>query len=375
MTRKFHAAAVQMDATPAPTEDRLHRAEQLVSQAAQQGAKLVALPELFNIGYEYSDDLYLRAERMDGITVTWMKRIASQQGVHLAGTLLIVDADHVYNRAVLAAPDGRMWTYDKNYPWAFERAYYRDGRTITVADTDLGRIGLMICWDYAHADLWQRYAGRVSLMLVMSCPPAIASTLRGAVEVDMQGAYFKGTPDPFGADLDAQAGWMGVPLIHASGSGHLKTQIPRARLAMLGMGVMGQPDLLGKARDASAMVFESDFYGKAKIVDGQGARLAEIIEAGDSVVVSEITVHDYPPTPEGEQPAFNMKRMAYWMSDTLTPFLMYPLYREGYRKRFGKSFAPIDASTRRWRWGLAAAFFVGTQMGGNKAVVKVERKK
>ncbi len=112
MSRKFKAAAVQMDATPAPTEDRLHRAEQLVNQAAQQGAQLVALTELFNTGYEYSDDLYLRAERMDGITVTWMKRAASQHGVHLAATLLIVDGDHVYNRAVLVAPDGRMWTYE-----------------------------------------------------------------------------------------------------------------------------------------------------------------------------------------------------------------------------------------------------------------------
>lgn len=375
MSRKFHAAAIQMDAAPAPTEDRLHRAEQLISQAAQQGAKLVALTELFNTGYEYSDDLYLRAERMDGITVTWMKRSASQYGVHLAGTLLIADGDHVYNRAVLVAPDGRLWTYDKNYPWAFERAYYRDGRTITVADTDLGRIGLMICWDYAHADLWQRYAGRVNLMLVMSCPPTLASGFSGAIEADMSKMYFKGTPDPFGADLDAQTGWLGVPLIHTSGSGHLKTKIPRAGQVLFGFALMGRFNLLSKLREAPDMVIESDYYHKAKIVDAQGKRLAEITTPGDSVVVSEITVNDYPPTPEGEQPAFNMKRLAYWMSDALTPFLMNPLYREGYRKRFGKNFAPIDASTKRWRWALAFAFFVGTQFGGNKAEVKIESKK
>lgn len=378
MSRKFYAAAIQMDAAPAPTEDRLHRADALVTQAASQGAKLIVLPELFNTGYEYSDDLYLRVERMDGPTVSWMKRAAAQHHAHIAASLLVVDGDHVYNRAVLIAPDGRTWTYDKNYPWAFERAYYRDGRTITIAETELGHIGLMICWDYAHADLWERYAGRVSALLLMSCPPAITSRFEAIMpdgqtqSVATARHFLTDEADPFGDDLNTHARWLGVPVIHAAGAGRFESKLPRARLSLAGFALMGQPALLTHLRDADDITLTSDFYAASKIINARGETLTQPQTAGDTVIVSEVIVNDYPPMPEGTQPPFNIKRMAYWVSDALTPMLMNPLYRKGYRGRFGKRFAPLDAATKRWRWALAAAFFIGMQMGKREVTIDVE---
>src|SRR5215510_7623216 len=174
-TRTIKVAAVQMDAAPAPLAERLSRAADLVAEAANGGAQLVVLPELFNTGYEYSDHNYALAERMDGETVTWMKAQAHQHSIHLAGSLMLLDQEDVYNTALLIAPDGRTWRYDKNYPFNWERAYFREGRQITVADTDLGKLGMMICWDSAHPEMWGRYAGKVDAMLIASCPPRLAS--------------------------------------------------------------------------------------------------------------------------------------------------------------------------------------------------------
>jgi len=171
MPQTLKIAAVQMMGTVAPTNQRLERAENLVKNAAEDGANLVVLPELFNTGYGYGEEIYEQTETIGGQTVTWMKTQAKKHQVHLCGTLLIKDHNHVFNTALLFAPDGRMWRYDKNYPFMWERAFFREGNNITIAETDIGTFGMMICWDSAHMNLWQQYAGRIDAMLIPSCPP------------------------------------------------------------------------------------------------------------------------------------------------------------------------------------------------------------
>ncbi len=91
MPNTVRFAAIQMDAQPVPTKVRLARAAALVAQAAQAGAQVVVLPEVFNTGYEYSDANYSRVEALNGPTVTWMKHMATQHNIYLAGTLLLLD--------------------------------------------------------------------------------------------------------------------------------------------------------------------------------------------------------------------------------------------------------------------------------------------
>src|SRR5262245_16030852 len=97
MSRTIKVATIQMDANPAPVDERLARAEKIVTEAQRSGAQLIILPELFNIGYRYSDENFSWAEPMDGTTGLWMKEIAARLKIHLAGTLLIAERGEVYN--------------------------------------------------------------------------------------------------------------------------------------------------------------------------------------------------------------------------------------------------------------------------------------
>ena len=159
-----------MDINPAPTIERLERAERWAVEAAQAGARLVVLPELFNTGYTYSDANYQLSEPMDGITAAWMKKTANQLGIHLAGSLLLRERDGIYNALLLFDPSGRSWRYDKNYPWAWERGYFRERRSVTVAHTELGDLGMMLCWDAGHLNLWKSYAGKVDMIVIAQLP-------------------------------------------------------------------------------------------------------------------------------------------------------------------------------------------------------------
>jgi len=363
-----------MNANPTPLTDRLARAERLVVAAAEAGAQLVALPELFNAGYAYRDENFHRAEPPDGPTATWMRATAARLDVHLAGTFLLLDHDDVYNALLLVAPDGRTWRYDKTYPWGWERAYFREGHRITVAETDLGRIGMMVCWDVAHPELWRRYAGRVDLMLVCSCPPDVSEAtyhLPGDVDltVDDLGPVMgltKGSArQVFGEVFNRQAAWLGVPAVSAGGSGRIRTEIPNGLGSVLSIAPTA-PCLIRHLPRARQLALSCEIAPACKVVDAGGQVLSALApEDGETFTLAPVTLPspDVRPTPEGPQPSPGISRLVYFVSDVLLPTLTVPVYRRGLRQARGADMAPVDVSTRRWRVLVAVSAAAGLLLG------------
>ncbi len=334
-----------MDVTPAPTADRLARADRLTTEAAQVGAGLVVLPELFNIGYAYTDDNYRLAELPGGPTATWMKETAARLNVHLAGSLLLLDRGEVYNSLLLVAPDGRVWRYDKNYPWGWERAYFRPAHRVTVAHTDLGAVGMMICWDASHRRLWRRYAGRVVLMIIASCPPDVSNPTfhfpnGDRLTFDDMGPAFarlKGSARRvFGDMIDQQAAWLGVPTVNTVGSGRVETPIPNGPGTILAFAALA-PWLVRYLSQADRVRMTCGMTPGCKVVDGSGQVVAEVSqERGEAFAIAEVGLADQRPRPCGPQPPSPVPRLAYLSSDLLLPALTAPLYRRGVRRVWGR---------------------------------------
>ncbi len=345
MGSKLRVAAIQLDCAPAPVTARLERAAGLITQAAEAGARLAVMPELFNTGYEYHPRNYALAEPIDGQTVTWMQAQAARHGLHLAGTLILLDGPDIYNAAVLAAPDGRLWRYAKHYVPFWERAYFRGGDAITVADTDLGRLGMLICWDQYHPDLWADYAGQVDAVLVMSCPGDVGtSDLHFPDGLRAKFLDLVGPPPPM-PDADESspteetpehpaAAWIGVPVIESSATGRIRTRLP-----LIETFFPGSP-LEGRASQAADMIMECGFPPATQIANGQGAVLARGSAIGDAIVLAEIDILDAAPTPPTAEPVFPIAAEMYQLSDEIVPAMMVPLYREGARRQWGTHMAP-----------------------------------
>jgi hypothetical protein len=382
MKRTLKIAAVQMDANPSPTADRLARADRLVTEAAKAGAQLVVLPELFNTGYSYSNANYRLAEPLNGPTAAWMEEATARLNVHLAGTLMLLDHDEVYNALLLFAPDGRMWRYDKNYPWGWERGYFRDGNRITVAETDLGNrgqptsVGMMICWDTAHPELWRRYAGRVDLMVICSCPPDVSNPTYHFPNGDMLTfddmgplmASMKGSARlVFDDTINQQTAWLGVPAVNTVGSGRIRTAIPNGPGTFLTF-LPAAPWLVRYLPQASEMQMSCDMTQGCKVVDASGQVLTELTqEQGETFTIAEVTLADERPRPRKPQPTSPVSFITYLSSDVLLPLLTVPTYRQGLRRAWGKEMAPVEASTRRWTillgLGAAVGFLLGVFWG------------
>ena len=357
MPRTLKVATAQMDAAPAPTADRLRRAALLVAQAAAQNARIIVLPELFNVGYEFNERNYALAEPIDGQTITWMKAMASQHDIHLVGTFMLRDGDDVFNSAFIVAPDGRTWRYDKIYPFAWERAYFREGHNITIADTELGKFGVLICWDAAHPDLWQRYAGHVDALLVPSCSPSVPDgqlVLPNGLRLDspLDGSPLAEDIHFQNKDIEDQARWLGVPVIASTGAGQFRTQLP-----------MPIPRFV---RDRTQVVLEAGYQRYAKIICPDGQVAARVEADGDGFAVAEVTLCDKPPRPALSQPAMRLPENVRTAVDVIGSTAMIPLYRQGLRREWGMRMAPLDLRTRIWAVTVAGAMLAGYLLGRRK---------
>ncbi len=345
MPKTIKVATAQMDATPAPLSERLERAEKIVTQAAQAGAQLIVLPELFNSGYAYSDDNYQLAESLNGATSTWMKIISARLGIHLAGTFMLLEHGEIYNTMLLFSPSGQMWRYDKNYPWAWERAYFRGRRGITVANTELGDLGLMICWDLGHRKLWKQYAGKADMIVIASCPPdGPNASFQFSTDEELDfgdlGSAMNSLKDTgkqiFGEMVNQQAKWLGVPAVNSGASGHVRTSVPKAN-ALLRSFSLFAPHILKLLPKAEQLQMSCDMIPSCKIVDAGGNILAERAPSdGEGFVLSEVTLADSKPMPTLPQPNPPLSRMASQLAlfnaDILIPAMVRSVYKKGLRK-------------------------------------------
>ena len=192
MTQAFTAAVVQM-VSGSDLAANLASAGRLIAQAAQAGARLVALPENFALlGRREQDKLAVAEPDGAGPIQDFLAAMAQRHGIHLiGGTIPLRGANPQRVRAacLLHGPDGRrLARYDKIHLFDVEVAdggeRYREsasiepGDQIVVVDTQLGRVGLAVCYDLRFPELFRALLARGAQILVL--PSAFTETTGAA---------------------------------------------------------------------------------------------------------------------------------------------------------------------------------------------------
>lgn len=154
--RKVKVAATQM-ACSWDRERNLAQAEQLIRKAADEGANIILIQELFETPYFCKDELqkhYDLAVPIDeNPAVRRFSELAAELGVVLPASVFERAGMAMYNTiAMIDAGGAVLGTYRKTHipdaPGYAEKYYFNPGDTgFNVWNTKYGRIGTLICWD------------------------------------------------------------------------------------------------------------------------------------------------------------------------------------------------------------------------------------
>ena len=145
-----------MSCSPSPVEN-LQKAVAMVEDAAQRGAEVVCLPELFQSQYFCQREdaaLFDLAETIPGPTTDTLAKVAKGKGVVIVAPLFERRAPGVYHNsaAIIDVTGEVVGLYRKMHipddPAYYEKFYFTPGDLgFRAFNTQVGRISTLICWD------------------------------------------------------------------------------------------------------------------------------------------------------------------------------------------------------------------------------------
>jgi predicted amidohydrolase len=163
--RRFRAAAVQTLARLGDFEHNIALATKYVEDAVRQGAELIVFPECMDTGYLFDSAGHCRelAETIaDGPFVTALSKLSRKHGVYIASGITEWDPakEKIFNTGIMFDRNGEVAChYHKQFLATHDQNWFSFGeRGCPVVDTDLGRIGLLICFDGRIPEIFRSMA-------------------------------------------------------------------------------------------------------------------------------------------------------------------------------------------------------------------------
>ena len=174
--RTFTVAACQLDSRNDKAAN-VETALSAIDHAADAGADLVSLPELFTF-LGPTDEILENAESIPGPTVDRLAELARERGVWIhAGSIYeratdgpAGDGDRAYNTTVLLDDAGEIVaTYRKLHLFdveigdevsVLESERVAPGEDVVAVETPFGTLGLAVCYDLRFPDLFAALSRR-----------------------------------------------------------------------------------------------------------------------------------------------------------------------------------------------------------------------
>jgi predicted amidohydrolase len=166
----FKLSLIQMRVEGGSKAANLKRAEHWIAQAARDGAQVVLLPEVMDLGWTHPSALSEAGEIPHGETCLRLRTLAREHGIFLCAGLAERAGQSIFNSAVLIDPGGDVLLHHRKLnELEIARDCYARGDRLGVAHTPLGTFGLMICADgFASGQIVSRTLGLMGARVILS---------------------------------------------------------------------------------------------------------------------------------------------------------------------------------------------------------------
>ena len=184
----FLSACVQLRCTTNPADNWV-KLEHHCLNAAKSGARLIVTPENSTFLGPQFHKVSL-SEPLGGPTTQRLQELARACGSYSGSYLLIgsipeqacledgtPDPSHCYNTSIMLAPDGeliasyrKIHLFDVEIPGGLcvrESDTIRPGQEVVVADTELGKIGMTICYDLRFPEIFRAIVDKGADMIAV----------------------------------------------------------------------------------------------------------------------------------------------------------------------------------------------------------------
>ena len=257
---KVKVAATQMTCSW-ELEENINKAKNIIKKAAEQGANIILLQELFQTPYfciEYDENIFRLAKEFENNPLLKeMADIAKQFNVVLPISYFEKTNNVYFNSIAIINSDGSiLGNYRKSHipdgAGYLEKYYFNPGDTgFKVWDTNFGKIGVGICWDQ-----WFPEVARIMAIKgadILFYPTAIGDEPRS--EYDSSGAWQRVMQGHAAANI--------IPVVASNRIGFEKVQ--------------GQTN---------------GFYGKSFICDHTGMILKEASRDKEEILIAEVDLEE-----------------------------------------------------------------------------------
>ena len=257
---KVTVAATQMSCSW-EIDENLDKAKKIIIDAAEQGANIILLQELFQTPYfciQYDEEIFKLAQTFENNSlINKMSEVAKKHKVVLPISFFEKDNNAYFNSIAVIDIDGKvLGKYRKSHipdgAGYLEKYYFNPGDTgFKVWKTAFGKIGIGICWDQ-----WFPEAARIM-------------ALKGAEIL----FYPTAIGDEIMSTYDSSEAWQTVM------QGHAAANI----MPVVASNRIGSESVKGQV---------NGFYGKSFICNRSGKIISEASKDKEEIIIAEIDTEE-----------------------------------------------------------------------------------